>query len=170
MPAPLAEKRWREENGVIHLNVTSEGLTNARWVGYFEKRNQFGRMGKAIVRDIPFEVTNNVTYNVVLLRGNDRNLDTIQEDARSRGLTKADPHVICLILKSFSNEELHEMGIWRLLATKDLYRHPTEGESWSYLFGVGWGRQGCRVIEGVVYADYDVDKRWQSDNAFVYLV
>ena len=115
------QRRWREEDGIIYLTVTSDGTTGPQWIECLEKKGfQLSDCAKSVLRSSDFVPTNGVTFEVAVLKGElftDKNRITsnIRTDAEKRKLRKPNAEIACLIRKNFSDGELEAMGLYWLV-------------------------------------------------------
>jgi hypothetical protein len=112
-------RRWREQDGVIYLSVTSNGTTGPQWIERLEKKNfRPSRWAKDVLNSPNFKPTSGVTYEIAVLKGmlfEDKNRITkkIRAEAETLKLTTPNAEVACLIRENFSDEEIKAMGlIW----------------------------------------------------------
>jgi hypothetical protein len=115
----IPARRWREQDGVIYLSVTSNGMTGPEWITHLEKLNfRLSKWSKDVLNSPDFKPTNGVTYEIAILKGmlfEDKNRVTkkIRAEAESRKLTTPNAEVACLIRENFSDDEIEAMGlIW----------------------------------------------------------
>lgn len=114
-------RRWREENGVIYFEVTSDGTSGLAWIERLEKKGfRLSTWAKIILNSTDFNPTNGVTYRIAVLRGalfapSNRTTDKILANAECRALAKPNAEVACLIREMFSDEELRAMDILRIM-------------------------------------------------------
>ena len=110
-------RRWREEDGVIYLSVTSDGTTGPEWIERLEKKGyRVGDYAKSLLRSDDFKPTNGITTEVAVLKGmlfenNDRITKKIRAEAEIRKLTNPNAEVVYLIRENFSDEEIEAMGL-----------------------------------------------------------
>lgn len=115
-------RRWREQDGVIYLSVTSDGTTGPEWITRLEKKgSRLSKWAKDVLISPDFKPTRGVTYEIAVLKGmlfedSDRVTKKIRADAERRNLTKPNAEVACLIRENFSDEEIEAMGLWRIVA------------------------------------------------------
>lgn len=116
-------KKWTEKEGIIHLFVTSNGMTGEQWV------NRLTSQGvdideddfKSFLLSKDFKPTNGVTYKIAILRSelfyNDENRTTIniREEANKHKFSTPNIEVACLIRDKFSNKELEDMELWSIV-------------------------------------------------------
>ena len=63
-------RSWREQNDVIYLNVTSNGMTGPQWIEHLEKLGfHLSDHAKSVLRSDDFKPTNGVTTEVTVLKG-----------------------------------------------------------------------------------------------------
>ena len=110
-------RSWREENGVIYFEVTSDGTTGLEWIKRFEKKgDRVSGYAKSVLRSPDFKPTKGVTYEIAVLKGmlfedNNRITKNIRTEAESRKLTTPNAEVACLIRENFSDKEIEAMGL-----------------------------------------------------------
>src|SRR3989344_746561 len=114
-------RNWREENGVIYLSVTSNGMSGEQWIEHLEKLG-FGLSDytKSVLRSLDFKPTKGVTYEIAILKDmlfgdNDRITSNIRDLATRRKLIKPNAEVACLIRENFSDEDIEAMGLWGIV-------------------------------------------------------
>jgi len=116
------ERQWREENGVIHFSVTSDGTTGRKWIKRLLKKDfRISERTKSILRSSDFKPTNGVTYNIAVLKGelfndNERITKNIRAEADKRNFTKPNAEVAYLIREKFTDEDLEAMGLYWIVA------------------------------------------------------
>jgi len=112
-----ANRRWREQNGVIYFSVESDRATGTEWIERFKRR---GLELKGYVRDVlrsrdfrhaSSEVTNVVVFRRDFFQYNEEHLQEIRALASERKLIAPNAEVACLIREQFSDEEIEEMGL-----------------------------------------------------------
>lgn len=154
--------RWREENGVIYLTVTSDGTTGEAWITRLEcKGVRLSEYTKRILRSKDFKPTSGVTYEVAVLKGSlfsddDRTVQNIRDKANEMNLTTPNAEVACLIREQFSDKEIEAMGLWYIVAMHEpikdsggdprlLAAHRDGGGRWLHAYyvypGRGWLRE-----------------------------
>lgn len=111
------ERKWREENDIIYLSVTSNGTTGKEWITRLTKKG-FGLSdyAKSILRSEVFKPTSGVTTEIAILKGNlftdnDRIATTIRAFATEQKLEAPNAEVACLIRENFSDEDIEAMGL-----------------------------------------------------------
>ncbi|MBI2054320.1 MAG: hypothetical protein HYT36_03225 [Candidatus Staskawiczbacteria bacterium] len=126
-------RRWREEDGVIYFEVTSNGRTGLEWIEYLETPVfQVDKWAKDVLMSPDFKPTNGVIYRIAVIKGtlfsaSDRITKKIRAEAKSRKLEKPNAEVVCLIRDAFSNEELKAMGLWEIVVFHDSIRDSAGG-------------------------------------------
>jgi len=121
----LSPRRWREEDGVIYFEVTSDGTTGPQWIERLEKKGfRFSKWAKDVLLSSDFKSTSGVTYRIAVLKGtlftnSDRITRKIRAEAECRKLEELPAEVACLIRKAFSDEELEAMGLWWIVVFHD---------------------------------------------------
>lgn len=112
-------RRWREQDGVIYLSVTSNGMKGPQWIEHLEKLGfRLSKWAKDVLNSPDFKSTNGVAYEIAVLKGmlfEDKNRITkkIRAEAETRKLSTPNAEVACLIRENFSDEEIEAMGlIW----------------------------------------------------------
>ncbi len=115
-------RSWREEDGVIYFNVTSDGTTGEDWIKRLEGNGfRVGDYAKQVLRSPDFKPTNGVTTEVAVLKGmlfedNDRITKKIRAEADKRKLSKPNAELACLIREKFTDKEIEAMGLWYIVA------------------------------------------------------
>ena len=169
--APTGESaKWREHDGVIYLQVTSDGTTGAGWIDWFEKNNlRVSDYAKSVLVSKDFKPSKACTvYEIAILKGmlfEDKNRFTkdIRAEAMRRNLSKPNAEVACLIRKHFSDADIEAMGLWWIVAMHE----PIKGSGgYPSLLGAGrggggrWLRAGCG----------DPDRGWHRGDGFAFVV
>ncbi|MBU0625489.1 hypothetical protein KKF05_04060 [Patescibacteria group bacterium] len=117
--APVRD--WREQDGVIHFTVTSDGTTGEEWIARLEGKGFcVSEYAKSVLRSSDFKPMNGLTTRIAVLPGalftdDDRVTRKIWVDAERRGFTKPNPEVACLIREKFSDDDLAVMGLFWLV-------------------------------------------------------
>ena len=112
------ERRWREENGVIYLSVTSDGTTGPEWIARLKKKGfRVSDYAKSVLCSKDFKPTSGVTTEIAILKGmlfedSNRVTNKIRIEAENRKLTKPNAEIACLIRENFSDEEIEAMGLY----------------------------------------------------------
>jgi hypothetical protein len=160
----LCPPKWREQDGVIYLSVTSDGTTGPEWIKRLEKKGfRLSDYAKSVLRSPDFKPTKGVTTEIAILKGmlfedRDRITSNIRDLATQRKLTTPNAEVACLIRENFSDEDIEAMGlIWIVTMhepIKDsdgdpslLCAHRRGAGRWLYAYydgppDDGWGREG----------------------------
>ena len=166
--APAVPTRsWREEGGVIYLQVTSDGTTGPQWITRLESKGfRVSGYTKQVLRSPDFKPTNGVTTEIAVLKGmlftdQDRIMRKIRAEADRRKFVKPNAEVACLIREKFTDEEIEAMGLWGIVAMHEpikdsdgdpdlLYAYRDGDGCW---LGAGWDRPG---------------RRWARDDGFAF--
>lgn len=139
-------QRWREENGVVYFEVTSNGRTGLGWIEYLEKRGfRLSKRTKQVLGSSDFKPTSGVTYRIAIIKGilfadSDRVINKIRAEAARRNLEAPNAEVACLIREKFSDEELEIMGLWCILV---LHERINDSDGYPILLGVDCVDGGC---------------------------
>jgi hypothetical protein len=110
--------KWREENGVIRLSVTSDGTTGPQWIERLESLGlRASDSAKQVLNSKDFVPTSGITSEIVILKGmlwndQDRVTSTIRTEGGKRGLVKSNAEVACLIRANVTDKEIEAMGLW----------------------------------------------------------
>lgn len=115
------EPRWREEEEVIYLTVTSDGTTGPDWINRFADRKR-GVSGYArMILDSPcFVTTSGVTSEIAILKSSlfgkagPTNYDARAEGDR-RNQRAPTPEIACLLRYGFTDYEMGRMGLSRIV-------------------------------------------------------
>ncbi len=113
-----SQRKWREEDGVIYLSVTSDGTTGPQWIERLEAAgNRVSDYAKRLLRSKDFAPTSGVKYEIAVLKGllfdeDVRITANIRAEAEKRGLAKPNAEVACLIRANFTDKEIEAMGLW----------------------------------------------------------
>lgn len=154
--------RWREEDGVIYFEVTSNGRTGPEWIEYLEKKGfRLSKWAKDVLLSPDFKPTLSVTYRIAVLKGmlftdSNRISRNICAEAERRKLAKLNAEVACLIREMFSDEELEAMGLLWIVVFHEAIKD-TGGDLNLLSTGRGWlltyyGRPGGRWLSNVGFA------------------
>lgn len=112
---------WREQDGVIYMQVTSDGTTGPQWIKrLLDKGYRLSQYAKDKLESPGFKPTCSVTYEIAVLKGTlfedgDRTVKKIGADASKRNWQKPGAEVACLIREKFSDEEIRQMGLVRII-------------------------------------------------------
>ncbi|MGH7926720.1 MAG: hypothetical protein ACREQV_02875, partial [Candidatus Binatia bacterium] len=69
-PPVTPDPRWREEGGMVHFTLISNGTPGEEWITQFEANGRrLNKWAKALLRSPDFKPTNGVAYNVAVLKG-----------------------------------------------------------------------------------------------------
>ncbi|HPL93303.1 MAG TPA: hypothetical protein PLB38_03415 [bacterium] len=159
------DKRWREEDGIIYFSVTSDGTTGQQWI---DRLNKKGYCLDSAVENIlcsrNFEPSSGVTIKVALLKGmlwndDERNRENVLSKAiKSFEFASPPFEVLCLIRDSFSDEEIDDMGVSKIIS----FKKPT--------VVVSCGGKGC-------YGDWmnhlvvqEEDSLWHRSVGFAFVI
>ncbi len=162
-------RRWREQDGVIYLTVTSNGMTGPEWIKYLEKKGfRLSDYAKSVLRSSDFKPTKGVTYEVAILKGmlfedSQRITKNIRNVATERKFTTPNAEIACLIRDNFSDEDIEAMGLVWIVAMHEpikdsggypnlLHANRNDGGSWLD-----------------AYYD-DPDSRWHRGLGFAFVV
>ncbi|HEY9585324.1 MAG TPA: hypothetical protein VJJ02_01890 [Candidatus Paceibacterota bacterium] len=113
---------WREEAGIICFPVTSDGTTGPEWSVRLENKSYLvSPNAKSMLFSRRFKPTNDVQSNVAVLRGmlfqdNYRTMGRIIAQSELRKLRTLNAEVACLICEMFTNAEIKNMGLARIIA------------------------------------------------------
>ena len=115
---PEFASRWREEGGVIHLTLTSNGMTGEQWIEHFEDRDFDLSVGaKQVLLRPGFRPSPKGTvFNIAILKGelfgeNARDVCNIRVEADRCKFFTPNAEVACLIRESFTDKEIRKMGL-----------------------------------------------------------
>jgi len=112
--------KWREQDGIIYLSVTSDGTTGPQWIERLERRGFPVEYEAAnVLRSDGFKPSNGVKTEIAILQGSlfqdylgGRTTKKICAEARRRGLTKPNAEVACLIREKFADQEIEDWDRW----------------------------------------------------------
>jgi hypothetical protein len=121
------DRAWREENGIIHFSVISDGTSGPAWIKRLEKKGfRIGDYAKSILKSKDFKPTSGIPTEVVVLKGmlfSDENRVTKKIRAYAETLSfnsqkpeKPNPEIAFLIREKFSDEDLKAMGLVWIVA------------------------------------------------------
>lgn len=139
-------QRWREEDGVIYFEVTSDGTTGPQWIKRLEKRRfKLSKWAKDVLLSPDFKPTNGVTYRIAVLKGtlftdSDRITRKIRAEADRRKLEKPNAEVACLIREMLSDEDIEAMGLWWIVVFHEPIKDSDGGPGLLGAFRGGGGR------------------------------
>ncbi len=162
-------RSWREENGVITFNVTSDGTSGPEWITLLEGNgSRVGCHAKQVLLSPDFTPTNGVTTEVAVLKGmlftnDDRITKKIRAEADQRKLFKLNAEVACLIRKKFTDGEIKAMGLLYIVV---MHEPINDSDGDLSLLSVDRDRGGrwliaCRGKSG---------DRWDRDRGFAFAV
>jgi hypothetical protein len=162
-------RTWREQDGVIHFSVTSNGATGEEWINRLESKGfRVSNYAKSVLLSSDFKPTNGVTYKVAVLKGmifeeNYRITKKIRDEADKRKLSKPNAEVACLIREKFTDKEIEAMGLWWIVAMHEPIKD-SDGDL--YLLGA------IRDVDGRwLNASYDgPGSRWYRGHGFALVV
>ena len=119
MPQTAEQHKFSDKYDAILLTVTSNGMTGKQWFRRLRKKGyRVSDLAKSILYSADFKPTSGVTNQLVVLKGTfferdrDRETKNIRAYADSRGWTKPNAEVACLIREMFTNKEIEAMGLW----------------------------------------------------------
>lgn len=126
---PVCE--WREKDGVIYFNITSDGTTNRQWEkDSFISQNYSGDYAKSVILSNDFKTTSKVTTEIAVIkeelfeeffREESINIENIRLKSYSgiftqgRKLFDPDAEVAFLIPKNLSDYEIEMMGLSHII-------------------------------------------------------
>lgn len=127
---PLCE--WREKDGLIYFNITSDGTTSRQWEeDSFISQNYSGDYVRSVIRSNDFKTTSGVMTEIVVikeelfeefLKDKSINIENIRVAAyggvftQDRRLFDLDAEVAFLIPKNLSDHEIEMMSLSRIIA------------------------------------------------------
>ena len=140
----------------IFFSVTSDYTTGTGWIKRFEKKGfRLGRNAESVLHSRAFKPTSGVTTEIAVLKGyifkdRDRTAKNLRAEAASRGLSRPNVEVACLIREKFSNREIKAMGLyWIVTMHKSLedddgdsgllVAHRYYDRRWLHIFSIGFG-------------------------------
>lgn len=160
-------RKWREQDGVIYLSVTSDGTSGPQWIERLEGKGfRLSDDAKSVLRSPDFKPTSGVSTEIAILKGmlfedSDRITKKIRAEANKRKLTKPEAEVACLIRENFTDQEIEAMGLWYIVAMHEPIK---SGGDPRLLAGRRDG--GCWLR-----ADYDKpDYWWYRERGFAFVV
>lgn len=162
--------KWREQDGIVYLSVTSNGLIGEQWIECLEGKGlRIKDHTKRKLRSCPsFKPTNGVTTQIAVLKGllfedGDRVTKKIRLFAVERKLAVPNTEVVCLIRDRFSDEEIEAMGLIGIVTM-----HESIIEGWGdypYLLGADRSGGGQKLDS---YWD-GTDGRWPRGYGFAFV-
>lgn len=163
------ERKWRENDGVIYLSVTSDGTTGPEWIVRLEKKSfRVNDYAKSVLCSEDFKPTSGVTTEIAILKGmlfedSNRVTNKIRIEAENRKLTKPNAEIACLIRENFSDEEIEAMGLYWIVTMHEPIKDSGGGPR---LLGVGRYGSGSWLC-----ADYGKSGgRWLRGGGFAFVV
>ena len=162
-------RAWREQDGVIYFNVTSDGTTGPEWISRLEKKGfRVGDYAKSILNSHNFKPTSGIITEVAVLKGmlfsdSDRITKKIRKEANNRDFSTPNAELACLIREKFSDEEIEDMGLVRVVVMHEPIKDSDGGPSLLSAYRSGRGRW-LRA-----YYDYP-GSRWDRSSGFAFAV
>jgi hypothetical protein len=118
----VEKDRWIEKDGVIYFTLISNGMTGEEWISYFKSMDfEIDDYAEAILRGKDFKPTKAGTFhNIAVLKGtlfsdDERMVKKICAKANKNNMKKLPLNVVCLIRDKFTDGEIKEMGLERIL-------------------------------------------------------
>ena len=110
-------KKWTERDGLIFLTVTSDGTTGKEWIKRLENKGfKIGTYAKKVLLSKDFKVTDNIKYELVIMKTNKYiTSQEIRDNAKNLGFKTPNTEVACLIRELLSNEDIKELGFWYIV-------------------------------------------------------
>jgi len=161
--------RWREEDGIIYLSVTSDGTTGPEWIERFGGKGfHLSVNAKSVLRSRSFKPTSGVTTEIAILKSwlfhdNDRITKKICAEGALRKLTKPNAEVACLIRENFSDEEIEAMGFCWIIVMHESIKDTDGGPG---LLGVG----RCDDGRGLRAYCGELASWWERGDGFAFVV
>ncbi len=157
-------REWRERDGIIYSSVTSDGTTGPQWLG--QENFEAGDYANCILSSKDFVPTSGIIIEFAILNGafyedSHRITKHIRAEAEKRNWKKPNPELACLIGKKFTNEEIEDMGLKRVVAMDEPIKD-SEG-NFNLLYVTGYGKK--RWLGA--YHDR-LDEVWCPDNGFAF--
>lgn len=143
---PTWVRRWREKDGIIRLEVISDGTTGPEWIKRLEEKGfKLSKLAKGVLNSSDFKPTKDVAYRIAILKGmlfidSDRTTSKIRTEANRRNWQKPNPEVACLIRELLSDEELEAMGLWRIVVFHESIKYSGGGPVLLYVYRGDGGR------------------------------
>lgn len=153
--------RWRTQNGLITINVTSDGTTGSGWIARLaEKGYTVGNYAEFVLKSAQFVPTTGVKTEVRIFKGSLfttplRVTGHIREEVKKWRCTEPHHEVACLLRDALTDDDLKAMEISLLVVMHqplfDKHRCPV-------LFDM------CRYGKGRRFDAYDgkQSQRWVS--------
>ncbi len=117
-----ATPRWIEKNSVLYFTLTSSGKTGEEWVDYLESKGIFvDDYIRSVLRHKNFRPTKAGTlHNISIIRGDlfsdeNRTMKSVCNYAKGFEVIGPCVEVACLIRESFTDKEIGEMGLRRII-------------------------------------------------------
>lgn len=163
----MAPCRWREQNGIIYFWVKSNGMTGEQWITYLEAKGvNLSVYAKVVLRSSKFKPTNGTTTRIAVLRGmlfsqKSRIPKKIRSFADGLNFTEPNAEVACLIRDMFSDQELEDMDLLRVV----VFHKPINDSVGPGLLGA------CRSVDGPwLGTSYNLPRYWwDRRNGFAFV-
>lgn len=113
----ISKRKWREQDGIIYLSVTSNGMTGEDWIEHFRKNGFMLNCDvERVLRSENFKPSLGVTTEIAILKdtlwsAGERLTRNIRVKAFHLGITPPNVEVACLIREAFSDQEIRDMGL-----------------------------------------------------------
>jgi hypothetical protein len=159
--------QWREEAGVIHLKVVSDGTGGDRWIGRLGRKGiKVGRCVSEHLHSNRFEPTSGIEVEVVILRGSffkdeDRTTENINVEAQRRGWVEPISDAACLIRWLVTDEEIEAMGLQAIVSM----RGPLSVDGFDPCY-LGADRREGSFLQGFLAQP----KEWLPGDGFAYVL
>jgi len=118
----LCPSRWRRENGVIYFDVIFDGTSGPDWIVRLEKAGKrIGDYARSVLLSPDFKPSAVGPAKIAVLMGEsfsdeDRITAKIRTEADKQKFTKPNADLACVIREMFSDREIEDMGLWRIVA------------------------------------------------------
>lgn len=157
-------KKWREQDGVIYFSVTSDGTTGEEWIVRLEKKGfKVSQEAKKVLCSDDFKSSSGVTTEIAVLKSNlwydhERTTRVVRNKASGFGLVTPNGEVACLIREAFSDKDIEDMGLWRIV----IMHEPIMSSDNFILLLLCVGKSWLKSFYG------DLSIWWQHGNGFAF--
>lgn len=107
---------WREKDGIIYCSVTSDGATGTELIYRLtEKGFRPSRNARQWLLAQDFTPTNDVTYDIVIIKGKKRDTEWLFPGVNSGKYTPLNIEASSLFREKFSNAMITSMGLEKVI-------------------------------------------------------
>jgi hypothetical protein len=162
-------RSWREEDGIIYFNVTSNGTTGENWIKRLEDNGIcVGNDAKQILCSPSFKPTSGITTEVAVLKSmlfadDDRTTEKIHAKAKKLKLKTPNAELACLIREKFTDKDIKDMGLWWIVTMHEPIKGSDGDPSLLSVSRHDDGRWLCACSGRF-------DGRWSRESGFAFVV